>query len=496
VTLARGANPQPISPLLLGSQYNYFSTPVRERIRNEDLLKSWREMPVKCLRYPGGTWGDHYLWDNPSGSYFAVGDANSIVTPKQFIENCRAIGAEPIFQVNTNIRGSANGDHINPGKVEDIRLGADRAARWVREANLKNGWGVKYWEIGNEVWIWMHPEEYAVFVVEYSKAMKAVDPSIKIIACGLTGKAGPFSATWLKFPDDPNWKPRVDMINNAEEWNAALITGAAGSFDYIAPHIYLESGDDEKSALERYNITNAKILQNERLSKQLEWLPKMGSGVKIAVTEWGCNFRQSVPVRKDVTRELYYYSLGNGLNTGLFFGKMVEASEEIPIAVLHSLDDIQTLWYWPKKEMAKGEPLPHPSFLAMEIWGHHLGTSSLESKSTGLPEMTLEGKNYPSVYVFASEDAQAAYFVAINLDPDHSRDLRLGSDPKLNLTAAAVCTWMTGESLSTENFKAWDRSIPLPVALTESRVSAVDGVFNLAMPPHSMVGVSIPKKNK
>ena len=83
-------------------------------------------------------------------------------------------------------------NRINPNNIEMIRQGAQRAAEWVRDANIKNKWDVKYWDIGNEVWIWLFPEEYARFVVEYSKAMKAVDPTIKIIAgyegiiCGLS----------------------------------------------------------------------------------------------------------------------------------------------------------------------------------------------------------------------------------------------------------------------------------------------------------------------
>ncbi len=116
VKLTRGNAGPPISRLLLGSQYNYFSTPIRDRLRDENLLNTWRGMPVTVLRYPGGTWADHYLWDKPEGSYYASGNAKSVVSPEQFIESCRAIGAEPIFQVNASMLGG-EGSYINPGKL-------------------------------------------------------------------------------------------------------------------------------------------------------------------------------------------------------------------------------------------------------------------------------------------------------------------------------------------------------------------------------------------
>ena len=67
----------------------------------------------------------------------------------------------------------------------------EHAVEWVRYANLTQGYGVKYWEIGNENW---HQETLSRYVEqngvescyiansvkEIATAMKAVDPSIRI----------------------------------------------------------------------------------------------------------------------------------------------------------------------------------------------------------------------------------------------------------------------------------------------------------------------------
>ena len=491
IRLIREAGAPAISRLLLGAQYNYFAAPTRQRLQDEHFLNSLRQMPVTAMRYPGGTWADHYLWDSPERSYYAVGDAGTVITPEQFVASCRAIGAEPIFQVNTNML-DGEGSYINPGKLEDIQKGANRAARWVREANKRKDWKVKYWEIGNEVWIWLKPEEYARYVVEYSKAMKEVDPSIQIIACGLSEKVGPFNPTWLKFPDDPTWS-REEVSNEPGAWNRALMDGAGGHFDCIAPHIYIEPGDEDMSAGERFAKTNAAIEFANPMPAQVEWAKK--GGKKIAVSEWAANFRQSVPVLKDAKAptKMYYYSLGNGLNTAFLFGKILEAAGTTELAILHDLDDFMTLWNWPKAELAKEGPLLHPIYHAMKIWGHHLGKTSLASQAKNCPTLKSEKGNYPVIFTYGSEDETNVYVVAINLDPESSHQVRIATELDL-AGGSAEATWLKGSGLDSQNFASWNGAAPQEVALTLEAVPATEGGWLLAMPAHSMVGLTIPKK--
>ena len=61
---------------------------------------------------------------------------------------------------------------------------AKEAAAWVKYANVKKKYGIKQWQIGNELdgeWEESGPlsaRQYAARFVEYARAMKAVDPSI------------------------------------------------------------------------------------------------------------------------------------------------------------------------------------------------------------------------------------------------------------------------------------------------------------------------------
>ena len=100
----------------------------------------------------------------------------------------RGVGAEPTITVNVEGRGAT----------------ASEAAAWVESCNgppsstygslrAKNGhpqpYGVKYWEIGNEIWgDWVRGHSdaatYARNFDAYVAAMRAVDPTIKVIAVG------------------------------------------------------------------------------------------------------------------------------------------------------------------------------------------------------------------------------------------------------------------------------------------------------------------------
>jgi alpha-L-arabinofuranosidase len=484
----------PISQHLLGAQYAYSETSIVTQLSNQDLLQSWRNVPIQVMRYPGGTWADHYIWDNPEGGYFASGNVQTVASPEKFIESCRQIGAEPIIQVNTLTRGEVTADRINPTKIEDIRMGAKRAARWVEAANLIDHWHVKYWEIGNEVWVWMKPEEYARYVVEYSKAMRAVDPSIKIIACGLSSDVGPFKASWLVFNDDPNWKPRNAVRNTADAWNQALVTTAKGYFDFIAPHIYIDTDDKSVTGEYRYLNNFATILKQNQLLKSIQWKKAMGDSVKLAITEWSTDFSQSVPATGAYQEGLSFYSLGNGLNAGLLFGQFVKESANIDLTILHSLGDIQTMWFWPKNEVSKKGPLLHPIYMAMQIWGNHLGTDALRLSSPAPPTLKVDGRNYPSLFLYGSEDSAHVYAVIINSDPGSARTIRLSADPSFSLGPQGSAAVMSGAELSSNNWGAWNGAAPLAVNVKDEQIQSSDGTWILEVPAHSMIGITLPKK--
>lgn len=186
----------------VGININYFMDDdnyLKPKHRTADALK---EMGVKYLRYPGGNKSDMYLFSEPPYENAqpalarygrgAVGYERVIKDNKdykydvldfdEFIALCREVGAEPVVVV-------AADEYLvkyPPGTTITDKAGLiTNAVEWVRYSNIKKGYNVRYWMIGNECWHKNNenstPEIYARDVVDFSRAMKAVDPSILII---------------------------------------------------------------------------------------------------------------------------------------------------------------------------------------------------------------------------------------------------------------------------------------------------------------------------
>jgi hypothetical protein len=159
-----------------------------------DLQDKLKAAGVAALRFPGGSYSDIYHWK----SHSATADANIYINANDTFDNFMTkdvlpSGAQAIVTVNygSNAAGTGGGDPAE-------------AADWVRYANKEKGWKIRYWEIGNEIggngyfgteWeMDLHAPKggsrkgnpalsqtsYGRNALEFIRAMKAVDPSIKI----------------------------------------------------------------------------------------------------------------------------------------------------------------------------------------------------------------------------------------------------------------------------------------------------------------------------
>lgn len=178
----------------LGININYIRDSDVNRTRGARPLRTaLRELGVRWLRYPGGEKSDFHLWSKPpyerarSSSFSAYAKfPGRRIDFDDFIFTARAIDAEPYV-----VLGFDSEKRTGRTKEEWLR----DAVEWVRYSNIRRGYGVKYWEIGNENWNnnTATPEAMASVVAEFSSAMKRVDPSI------LVGASGSDAKWWSRF---------------------------------------------------------------------------------------------------------------------------------------------------------------------------------------------------------------------------------------------------------------------------------------------------------
>ena len=227
----------------------------------------------------------------------------------EFLALCQQLQAEPLLTVNYGSGLDARG-RVTPRVSLSQRL--QRAAAWVAFANgdprdprplgvddeghdwqtvgfwaqrrqelgRTAPWGVRYWEIGNEVY---EPQEvgsttaahYAQEVGAFVRAMKAVDPGIQIGAVArltptATGNAG------------------------ADPWNQTLLAQAGAALDFLVVHLYYptallpEAAYQEQTWLAAVMGAASQALRHlQQLRRFLDGQAPAGQRLKIAVTEYG-----------------------------------------------------------------------------------------------------------------------------------------------------------------------------------------------------------------
>ncbi len=189
----------------------------------EDHFYGWKKSTVEAIkkinpgviRFPGGCFASFYQWKKgvgnkdlrqPEPSYFWGGLNDNDLGTDEFAMLCDETGAEKMLCINMYLpqKETCLNNQQDPWQsvsydlkqITDPDQGVKDAVDWVAYCNLeegehpmadlrvKNGYkqpfGVKFWEMDNEIARWLSAEDYACEVIRYSKAMKAIDPTIKI----------------------------------------------------------------------------------------------------------------------------------------------------------------------------------------------------------------------------------------------------------------------------------------------------------------------------
>ena len=187
------------------------------------------------VRFPGGTASDSYNWKNNTD---VLSGTQQAVNFDQYAALLSQTGAQGMITVNYGT-GDTAGAMQSPAES-----GAQFAADWVRYSNVTKHYGIKYWEIGNEVYgngtygaNWepdQHcasgsnpancgPAVYAQNVKAYVAAMKAVDPSI-VVGVVLTAPG--------------NWPDGVTSAGSPQAWDQTVLPALGNQIGFADIHWY------------------------------------------------------------------------------------------------------------------------------------------------------------------------------------------------------------------------------------------------------------------
>ncbi|HEX2987100.1 MAG TPA: alpha-N-arabinofuranosidase [Chloroflexota bacterium] len=173
----------------------------------QDVLDLVRELGVPVVRYPGGNFVSGYDWEDGIGPKerrprrldlaWRCLETNQFGTD-EFIAWCRKAGTEPMLAVNLGTRGVDEARCL----VEYCNHPDGTFFSDLRKANgVEKPHGVKFWCLGNEMdGPWQigqkSSDEYGRLARETAKAMRLVDPSIELVACGSSNSGMPTFGSW------------------------------------------------------------------------------------------------------------------------------------------------------------------------------------------------------------------------------------------------------------------------------------------------------------
>lgn len=352
-----------------------------------EVFEKIRLLKPAFIRWPGGNVAQDYRWR------WGIGPRDQRVTwtnlswknepepsdfgTDEFVLFARAVGAEPSITVNVEGRGAT----------------AEEAAAWVEYCNgpvtskygrmrAANGhaapFGVKYWEVGNEIWgDWVRghsdAETYARNYNRYAQAMRAVDPSIKLIAVG----------------------------DNNMNWNRTVLREAGRNIDYLAIHHYYGRREMHGDPL---NLM-ARPLFFERFYVQVQQLlDELGMGrVKLAINEWGLD----LPSERQYSMESALYG-ARLLNVFERSGEIVEMS---------AVSDLVNGWPGGIIQAGRHSVFVSPLYLVNQLYAEHRG-DRLVATTVNSPTFNTsrEGTNIPYLDAVASRtsDGKLVFIKAVN----------------------------------------------------------------------------------
>ena len=203
-----------------------------------DVLDLTRELGVSVVRYPGGNFVSGYRWEDGVGPVadrprrldlaWKTIETNAFGLD-EFMTWAQAADIEPMLAVNLGTRGVQEAldlleyaNHPGGTHLSDLR----------RANGAKEPYGIRLWCLGNEMdgpWQVGHKtaDEYGRLAAETARAMKRVDPSVSLVACGSSNRRMPTFAGW----------------------EATVLEHTYEHVDYISAHTYYDPSDGDRGSL-------------------------------------------------------------------------------------------------------------------------------------------------------------------------------------------------------------------------------------------------------
>jgi alpha-N-arabinofuranosidase len=364
----------------------------------------------------------------------------------EWLDLTKIIDVEPYITVNAGL-GDANSaaeevEYINGPATST--WGAKRAANGHPEP-----YRVKFWNIGNEPYGWWQIgkttlDYYMIKHNHFAAAMRAVDPSITLIASG----AMPDQLHPRDVKENPSLESIAHKFGTEEDWTGGFLAKAWGNFDGISEHWY-DRPEERPNAPADIEL--------------MEWARSPSNHVRMKAEEWKI-YQSRFPAMKDknifLSMDEYAYfgqvNLKSSLAYAMVLQEMLRHTDFLTMSAFTT--GASTMDITPTTSVLNA------TGLMFKLYGERFGTGvtplAVDGQSPQPAPQYVVGSAHPQV---RAGSATYPLDVIAGLSPD-GKALRIGvvnatfdtQTVALNLKAlkpkAAGRQWvLTGASLKAEN---------------------------------------------
>lgn len=382
-----------------------------------DVIELVKELQVPIVRYPGGNFVSNYYWEDGVGPKDQrkprLDLAWTTLEPNEFGLNefmswAKKAETEVMMAVNLGTRGVADACNL----LEYCNIDANSYYSNMRRAHgYEKPYNIKTWCLGNEMdGPWQvgakTPKEYGRLAEETAKAMKMIDPSIKLVSCGSSGIGMP------TFP----------------EWEAVTLDHTYNYVDYVSLHQYYGNRENDtadflamsmdmeqfiKSVIATCDYVKAKKRSKKELKLSFDewnvWYHSNEADSKIKENEpWGI----APPLLEDI------YNFEDALLVGLMLITLMKHADRVKMACMAQLINVIAPIMTDEKGGAWKQTIFYP-FLHTSIYGRGYALEPVIETTKHDTSKHTDVSDVEAIAVYNPESEEVTLFaVNRNVDDD------------------------------------------------------------------------------
>jgi len=300
-----------------------------------DVIELTRELNTPIVRYPGGNFVSGYNWEDGIGPVaqrparldlaWRTTEPNTFGF-NEFMAWLKATGGEAMMAINLGTRGVEEAraiveyaNHPSGSYWSDLRI----------QHGVTEPHGIKVWCLGNEMdGPWQigqkTADEYGRLAAESAKAMKWVDPTIELVACGSSYRGMPTFAAW----------------------EATVLEHTYERVEYLSLHTYFSNGENDLGNFLAKSLNIDELIRSViSICDYIKAKKRSKKTMLLSFDEWnvwyhshgedrGAPWSQAPSILEDV------YNLEDALVVGCMLITMLRHADRIKIACLAQLINV------------------------------------------------------------------------------------------------------------------------------------------------------------